>query len=541
MDGRGDVVRQVVVQSDAADKISPARFDGRSEWKGSPRLVRWAGGWRWIVPWVAFVLLGVLLRIPSLGEPMWHQDEGYFASIAFGVRSGGVLYGDHWDLKPPMIFWTYAGVQELFGTSVTAIHAVSIAALLAVYATTAYLARELGSPARAVVAAAVVTLLLADPVLEGNLALTENFLIVFTSLAACTWLVAMRAEPSLRRDLLFIITGLLFGIAANYKQVALWDAAAFGLMTLVLARHPWLPLARMAVAGVAVFVPFMIYAVATSSVSAYWEAMFGFLGPYAAEAPQPRFVLRYSRYVPLLAVAAWVVIRRLRGQRVPLAAIAPLWLAAAFTGSVSSTQAFVHYLMQCVPPLALTIALLPVRRSAFPSREWAIRGAVAAAVVIPGLWVVSLQFDGHIRERGEVFHDRYYGGFFGRHSGIYTQREYDFRIGGTAVTVDDISAEMTVHDEDPTLFVWGHLPWLYVASGHVNAGKHYSSFTAVVLPETLDEMQRRLEQMPPDYVVLSDEADLPFPWLEDRVARDYEQVAAENDWALYLRRDLAGE
>ena len=72
------------------------------------------------------------LRYASLFEPRWYGDEGIFAAIAQNMREGRTLYSQAWDNKPPLIFFTYAGIQSMFGTSVFALH---LAATISVLAT----------------------------------------------------------------------------------------------------------------------------------------------------------------------------------------------------------------------------------------------------------------------------------------------------------------------------------------------------------------------------------------------------------------------
>jgi hypothetical protein len=41
-----------------------------------------------------------------------------------------MLYSEAWDNKPPLIFLTYAGVQQAFGTGVLPLHLVTTLAVL---------------------------------------------------------------------------------------------------------------------------------------------------------------------------------------------------------------------------------------------------------------------------------------------------------------------------------------------------------------------------------------------------------------------------
>lgn len=71
------------------------------------------------------VVLGVLcfaivLRLPSLTQPLG-PDQGVMAVIGSGVLEGKIPYRDFWEMGSPAIFFTYALVFKLFGTTMAAI------------------------------------------------------------------------------------------------------------------------------------------------------------------------------------------------------------------------------------------------------------------------------------------------------------------------------------------------------------------------------------------------------------------------------------
>src|SRR5213595_3223586 len=80
---------------------------------------------------VATLVLAFLLRYPSLYEPRWYGDEGIFAGVAENVRHGETLYSQAWDNKPPLVFFTYAGIQAIFGTGIFPLHLITTLVVLA--------------------------------------------------------------------------------------------------------------------------------------------------------------------------------------------------------------------------------------------------------------------------------------------------------------------------------------------------------------------------------------------------------------------------
>jgi hypothetical protein len=257
----------------------------------------------------ATLLFAFALRYPSLFEPRWYGDEGIFAAIARNMRSGSTLYTDAWDNKPPLIFFTYAGIQSLFGTGVFALHLVATVAVLLTQVVVMAIALLIVGPRRAVVAGAIFAFAMGTPMLEGDVALTETFMILPSSLAVLTFVLAERRADD-RRTLAYVATGLLFGVAAGYKQVAVFDAAAVGSMIWLTHERPLRALALMAAGFALPQALFAAFFLASGAFPQYWYAVVGSLGLYSELGPAQGPFVKFTGYLPALLVVAWLVRRR---------------------------------------------------------------------------------------------------------------------------------------------------------------------------------------------------------------------------------------
>jgi hypothetical protein len=86
-------------------------------------LLAWRGRFWWPVLLVAAVTLAV--RLPQSPVPIFNIDEAINAAIAIRLQEGAVLYGGVWDHKPPLSFYLYKVIFDLFGPwNMTAVHAV---------------------------------------------------------------------------------------------------------------------------------------------------------------------------------------------------------------------------------------------------------------------------------------------------------------------------------------------------------------------------------------------------------------------------------
>src|SRR5690606_6386058 len=81
------------------------------------RFDRWA---------LAAAALGLILALPVLTYPLG-RDQGMYANIAQAIRAGGLPFIDMWDVKPPAIYYIYAGGISLFGATTPGLRAIDLA------------------------------------------------------------------------------------------------------------------------------------------------------------------------------------------------------------------------------------------------------------------------------------------------------------------------------------------------------------------------------------------------------------------------------
>jgi hypothetical protein len=478
--------------------------------------------------------LGFLLRYPSLFEPRWYGDEGIFAAVAGNLRHGRMLYSGAWDNKPPLIFFTYAGIQSLFGNGVFALHLVATAWVLATQAVVMVLAAMILGWRRAVVAGVAFALIECTPVIEGNLAMTETFMILPASLAVLLSLVAERREPA-RRMPYYAAAGLMIGIAASYKQVAIFDGAAIGVAIWLTHAKPMRALVPMAAGFAVPQLAFAVLFLATGAFPQYWYAVVGSLGLYASLADENP-AAKFAGLLPALLATAWLVRRRQRGEPIPAAAFPCLWLGFAIGGTTSSAFPFPHYLQQAAPAAALTIAAAPFSFEREPVGRVTIAvGVVLVASVIYGQFAFALQ------DRDQLHPVAYYRTFLSHRYGTMSDLDYDYYFSGKTVAVDDIVGRIERDGRGGTMFTWSELPWMYAGGDFQNPTRYYTSFLGDLIPGARAEILRDLGAKPPAYIVTSDESYAPFEELDVFIASRYTLLDARNDWRIYRRTDAAGE
>ncbi len=491
-------------------------------------------GWLTVALASGSILLALALRYASLYEPRWYGDEGIFAAVATNMREGRSLYAQAWDNKPPLIFVTYAAIQSLFGTSVFALHLTATISVVATQATVMAIGAMLYGPRRGVAAGAVFALAMCTPVIEGNLALTETFMILPASLAILVFLLTER-RPAEHRVFGYLLCGLLLGIAAGYKQVAVFDAAAVAVMVLLTHTRPLRALIPIAAGFLAPQVAWSAVFVASGAFPQYWYAVAGSLRLYAEMGPSEGAFTRFAGYLPALMAVAWLVRRRQLGEEVTERAFPVIWLGFAFAGAMSSSFPFPHYLQQAVPACALAVAANPLRHERDTLAKVALGvGAVLVVAVAFG------QFAPEFRQRRQLNPVAYYRTFVSHRWGTMSDAEYDYKFDGKVTAVNDIVGYMKDDGAGTSLYAWSELPWLYAAGGFTNPARYYTSFLGELVPGAKPDILTDLRARPPVYVVVSDGAYAPFGELDDFISLRYVLIRAQGDWRLYRLETARG-
>ncbi len=167
-------------------------------------------------------VLFFLLRFPSLFEPDWYGDEGVYQTVGLGINAGRLLYRDIFDNKPPLLYVLYA----LVSSNEFMIRLLSLAAgLFAVWGFFVLSKKLLTNQKAVFVSTAVFAILFGLPLIEGNIANAENFMLLPTILSIIVLLTSLKKPASKKIKLLFI-SGLIAGISLLFKIVAVFDFAA---------------------------------------------------------------------------------------------------------------------------------------------------------------------------------------------------------------------------------------------------------------------------------------------------------------------------
>lgn len=171
----------------------------------------------------AICIFFIFLRLPSIIEPYWYGDEAVYEVIGQALSHGELLYHDIWDNKPPLLYVIYA----LFQGNQPEVKTFSLIIGLLSVVTFFFLAREIFTKFKlSILTTSLFALLFATPILEGNIANAEDFLLLPILLGGLI-IYKYKTKQTMSTPKSPWIAGILLGIAFLIKIVAVFDFAAF--------------------------------------------------------------------------------------------------------------------------------------------------------------------------------------------------------------------------------------------------------------------------------------------------------------------------
>jgi 4-amino-4-deoxy-L-arabinose transferase-like glycosyltransferase len=506
---------------------------------------------------LACVLLAV--RLPSLAQPMG-ADQGLYAYVGEGVRSGELPYRDAWDQKPPAIHLTYGLMRAILPRD-----AAVPAADLLIAAVVAALLWQLGGvlAAGSVGAwAAIVFLALSNPAFArlGGVSLRAQCETFIAAAVTGAFLCLARSRDGKNPVRSLVIAGALFGLAFTFK----YNAAAYAL-----AGVAWLfawkratPRAVAILAGgfLLPIAAFAIWFAAGHALGDLYDATIlynvrysgeTYQGPLHATAYLLTFPIRHARVDALwlvggggcavLLVASW-------WRRDGLITVA--WVAAACLSiAINGSRELPQYFVQAAPALALAAAWGGSRLRT----PWRVVNLGLVGIVAIGIWRVN-DFSKLV---DNTRHDARYA------LGRMTRTDHLARYGDratrkySALAMDELGTFLRSHSQPAdAVYVFGFSSGAYVAADRRSASRFFWSRPVIVgfndgkpgygVSGLLEDLRRSSPaivalQQRDWYPDVDDSAHffMTTPTLADWLRVSYDRVAATEGFDVWIKRTSA--
>ncbi len=481
-----------------------------------------------------YLLLGLILfliflfRFPSLFEPFWYGDEGIFAAVANNLNHGGVLYQTAWDNKPPMIYLTYAAIFKFFGVSMFALRMVTAVLVLAVAVVIFEIAKEVIGERRALIATFLFGLLSSLRLLEGNLALTEIFMLLPISLAMF-WAIKRNFD-------LFslFLAGLFLAIASLYKQVGALEAAALALFLFLNSKN-FLEFSRkgatLSLGFVFPYLAVVVYFAPKNLLGDYIFAAYTYYRIYLGESPQYAIIINVLKFLPVVAALLWGLNQKFKGK-LGIFHLILLWGAFSFLGSYFSGRTYGHYLVQAVPAVSILLASISV-----PFKLKINQVIFSFFYFVPLIFLTKLLFTDFL-SGGPINQLKYWQNFSQFAIGHETVDDYNNffdRNVNSILGLADFLKQREAKGE--IVYIWGDYPWLYAIADLKNPTRYVTSFHVFGVPDGRRQVTEDLIKNPPKYIIIPPTNIGRFFELENLLAQHYTHLGQIENSEVWQKAD----
>lgn len=182
---------------------------------------------------VAYGLLAIIIilvysiRSKLLSLP-FERDEGAYAYYGKMILEGKVPYVDFYEQKLPGVFYFYAMIVKLFGSTVEELHTgfiwVNIISVIFIYLA----AKKLYSPFAGVIAAVTFGIVSLTPFLSGFTIQSEHGVALWTCIGLYFYALSDKSD----KNWILYVMGVFMGLAFMTKTTGLYMAFAGGLIVL---------------------------------------------------------------------------------------------------------------------------------------------------------------------------------------------------------------------------------------------------------------------------------------------------------------------
>lgn len=467
-----------------------------------------------------------VFRFPSLFEPYWYGDEGIFAAVATKLNQGGVLYRDAWDNKPPAIYLTYAGMFRTFGVSMFNLHLLGLIVVLVTSVVIYEIGVSLYGERKALFAIFIFGFLSSLRVVEGNLALTEIFMILPMTLA-----MFVSIKRKFDSKALFV-SGILFAIASLYKQVGVLEATALGIFLLSTTKSFGTFVRKGAFLTVGFLIPYVLtvgYFASKHLVPDYIFGAYTYYRIYLGESPRYALLINILKFSPIVAAVTYGFWQRKRGELTHFHLLL-LWTAFSFLGSYFSGRTYGHYMVQALPAVSLLTAAVSTKLDLTKARL-----AFAVFFFIPLIFLTKLLFTDFL-SGGPINQIKYWQNFIEFSRGRKSVNAYNDFFDANVNTIMALSDFFKTQKLERTAFIWGEYSWLYAVSDLKNPSRYVTSFHVFGVPGGKEEVTRQIDETPPNYIIKPPRAIGYFAELEKILSEKYTLVSKIELAEVYLKK-----
>ena len=500
----------------------------------------------WFAIFTAFLFF--LLRLPSLFEPLWYGDEGIYQVIGNSLNHGKLLYSQVFDNKPPFLYWVYA----IFQSDQFTIRLVSLIFGVLSVAVFFLLSKRLFENKKSnnisYLTTFVFAVLFGLPVLEGNIANAENFMLL-PILTAALIISNLKSSVSLQRDQIsnfkLFAAGILLGIAFLFKIVAIFDLSAFLVFYFILnfdslkkaiklitfphkklnlqtkLRELQKALNKISKIFIGFFLPIFLIALFfitngtfVDFVKAVFLANVSYVNYGNKIGSLP--LLLFIKLALLGGFLVFVLAKRKKINHTTL--FISIWFAFSLFNAFFSQRPYTHYLLVLIPSLSLMIGLILFDKK---------YQKITAVIFLVTFLIVAIKFGILKSNKGIHYYQNFISYVMNGKTSTSYQAFFDRNTPFDYEIARFIKPKLNTHD---TIFLWGNNAQLYQLIGVTAPTKYVVAYHITNYKDGSATTQTGIKINKPKFiVVMSNAGPIPFPLI------NYSKKIDINNASIYER------
>ena len=444
-----------------------------------------------------------ILRLPSLFEPDWYGDEGVYQVLGIGIKAGRLLYRDIFDNKPPFLYLLYS----LVSSDQFLIRLISlIFGLLSVWIFF-YLAKKLFADAKAsYIATTLFAVLFGLPLIEGNIANAENFMLLLNILAGYLVFKSLDLKTITHKSIILILAGVLLSFSFLFKIVAVFDFAAFfAFLFFVNYSKSLMDIFRIdalikefknlspliigfLIPTVLVILFFILNHAFSDFLTATLFSNIGYVG-YGNKLIIPQGFL-ILKLILLGAFSLFVFYkRRSFGNSFTFVS---LWLAFSVFNAYFSQRPYTHYVLVLLPSFCLMIGLFILNK-----KFSKLSGILTIATFI----TILLSFNFYVKT---IF---YYPNFISFITGNQNVNSYQKFFDQSTPLNYEIANYINLYAKPKdNVFLWGNNAQVYYLTNKLPPGKYTVAYHITSYKDGISNTQKGLSLNQPRFIVIMSNA-----------------------------------
>lgn len=451
------------------------------------------------------------LRFPSLFEPYWYGDEGIYQTLGLGIDNGRLLYRDIFDNKPPFLYVLYA----IFSSDQFLLRLASL--IFGVFSLTLFFKlckKILENEKASYLATFFFALFFGLPLIEGNIANAENFMLLFNIAGGFLIIKSFDLNVNKKYAVLFC-AGLILSISFLFKIVGLFDFAAFlvflffvnftkNFKDILKPKHLLIELKNLfpyilgfIIPVVLVFVYFLTSGGYEYFIKATFANNIGYVG-YGNKFIIPQGLLILKLGVLILSLTFIFLKRKVLDNG---SVFIYLWVLFSLFNALFSQRPYTHYVLVVIPSLCLLLGLVFLKNKRF---------IFNLSLLFVAIVLLFLNFVFYIKT---IF---YYQNFISFMAGQKTAYQYQrFFDGNTPNDYELASYINRVADKNDNIFIWGNNAQVYKLTDKLPPGRYTVAYHITGYQDGIPNTKEGLEKNKPKFIIIMENVSkFPFSLFE---------------------------